>query len=106
MKENLLSALRAILEASPDPPSTVDADAVDILIIAQAMATARMAPLQRLKELLGDSHTLPEECKPLLALLQDRDARWEAALKQARHVISQRLVTLQRIRQVIRNDDH
>jgi hypothetical protein len=92
----VFEALREVLAATPEPPR--DADPGDLLAAGQTMADAREAPLARLRALMSDSLELHAECAPLLEEINDRDARWAAALSHAGVEIGRRAAAVRRVR--------
>jgi len=84
-------ALDALLAATPDPPS--DAEPDDVVIAAAAMVDARAPHVETLR---ADTAAPCADCTPLAGRLAERDARWEGALQQARHQLSERLAAARR----------
>ncbi len=96
MTPGVFEALREVLAATPEPPR--GADPADLLTAGQAMADAREAPLARLRALMSDSVELHAECAPLLDEINDRDARWQAALSRAGVELTRRAAAVRRVR--------
>jgi len=76
-----MSVLRELVELTPMPPATGDAD--EIIAAFDAMFSARQDVLATLSGKLADT----EENRRLVGELATRDAAWEQALSSARDAV-------------------
>ena len=96
-----LAALRLVLDETPEPPAA-DTDPYDVIGAVGRMATRRELPIASLQRLLGHHPTADGEGIALLATIQERNTRWQAALARARHALAERRSALDRLRRVNR----
>ncbi len=85
--------LAATLEQTPEPAEGADPEVV--VERGQAMLSARrplFAALEQVVEVIGRAAIAADEaCNVLLVQLDERQERWNAAMRQARHVAGERL---------------
>jgi hypothetical protein len=91
----VVALLREIVEATPPPTSGRDPS--ELVHEAQAIASGRVALLQQLATALA-AEGADAEALALRATLEDRDARWQAALTVARREMNQRMTAMRRYR--------
>ncbi len=92
-----MQALLDVLAATPDPPDG-QTDASDVIALAQQMTEGREESLALLQQLMKNNNAVEGEGQAVLAEINDRDARWQAALDRARHELSQRMQAARHIR--------
>jgi hypothetical protein len=95
-----LCALRALCEATGDPPAA-DADPQEVLTRAGEVVAAREQPLRDLSAALGREPGAlrghPEACA-LYDRISARAASWDAAMACARHGVGERIRSVARLR--------
>ena len=105
MNHEVVAALRAILAETPSPPSP-DADPFDIISAVERLTTRREPAIEKLHRLLGDNPVADPDVGSdgavMLFEIQDRNARWKAALSRARHAVADRRSALERLKRVNR----
>jgi hypothetical protein len=87
--------LRALVEATPAPASGSDPSA--LVSEADVIMRDRVPLLQQLETALA-AESANDEAEALRFTLDDRDARWQAALTVARRAMGQRVSTASRYR--------
>lgn len=90
-----VSTLERLVDLTPEPPSP-DADPAEVLQAGEELVSARQSFVDWLREQLGDDPNVNPAAAPYLAALRERDARWDAALRRARHELSLRLAASSR----------
>ena len=92
----VVTLLRELVEATPLPPPT-GRDPSEIVSDAQSITRARVSLLEQLASALA-TEGVSHEALALRATLDDRDARWQAALTVAHRVMTQRMTAMRRYR--------
>ena len=87
--------LKELVEATPAPVS--GSDPAEIVAEAAAITTSRGPLLQELAQAIAVEGA-GAEAEALRYTLNDRDARWQAALTVARRAMGQRVTTASRYR--------
>jgi hypothetical protein len=95
-----MQALLDVLAATPEPPDG-QTDPSDVIALAQQMTDGREASLALLQQVMATNGAVEGEGRTLLSEINDRDARWQAALDRARHELSQRMQAARHIRRRI-----
>lgn len=92
----VVALLRELVEATPAPPPT-GRDPSEIVRDAQSIMVGRVTLLEQLASALA-SEAVDPEAQALRATLEDRDARWQAALTVAQREMTQRMTAMRRYR--------
>ena len=91
----VVDLLREIVNATPPPTSGRDPS--EIVTEAESITRGRVPLLQQLAGALA-IEGVGAEALALRATLDDRDARWQAALTVARREMTQRMTAMRRYR--------
>jgi len=95
-----MQALLDVLAATPEPPDA-QTDPTDVIALAQQMTDGREQSLALLQQVMANNETVEGEGRAILAEINDRDARWQAALDRSRHELGQRMAAARHIRRRI-----
>jgi hypothetical protein len=95
-----MQALLDVLAATPEPPDA-QTDPSDVIDLAQQMTETREESLALLQQVMANNGAVEGEGQAVLAEINDRDARWQAALGRARHELTQRMQAARHIRRRI-----